>query len=92
MFGGYAGKILFVDLSTGSIEEAVVPEETYREKVWDHAAGYLIVTEAGGRMTDVFGQDLDWTAGSRLQNNRGILVTNGYLHEKVLAALKDAMA
>ncbi|MBN2304600.1 MAG: inositol monophosphatase family protein [Anaerolineae bacterium] len=76
----------------GDVLIRLVPEETYREKVWDHAAGYVIVTEAGGRMTDVFGQNLDWTAGSRLQNNRGILVTNGYLHEKVLAALKDAMA
>ena len=27
----------------------------YRENVWDHAAGSLIVTEAGGRVTDAYG-------------------------------------
>lgn len=65
----------------------IVPEPDFREKLWDHAAGYAIVTEAGGRMTDIHGQPIDWTAGTRMIRNRGVLVTNRYLHDDLLAAI-----
>ncbi len=74
----------------GDVMMRLVPEAHYREKVWDHAAGYVIVTEAGGRMTDIFGQPLDWSAGTRLEYNRGVLVTNGYLHDAVVAAVASS--
>ncbi|WP_233578947.1 3'(2'),5'-bisphosphate nucleotidase [Tautonia sociabilis] len=60
----------------------------YREKIWDHAAGALIVTEAGGTVTDVDGKPLDFTRGSTLAENRGVIATNGRLHQRVLDALK----
>jgi 3'(2'), 5'-bisphosphate nucleotidase len=59
----------------------------YREKVWDHAAGVLIVEEAVGRVTDINGLPLDFSQGRELAANRGVIVTNGRLHERVLAAL-----
>jgi 3'(2'), 5'-bisphosphate nucleotidase len=59
----------------------------YREKIWDHAAGAIIAEEAGGKVTDVRGLPLDFSAGTTLEKNRGILVTNGRLHETVLKAL-----
>lgn len=59
----------------------------YRERVWDHAAGAAIVTAAGGRVTDLDGNDLDFSTGARLEENRGVLVTNGPLHDEVVAAL-----
>ncbi len=59
----------------------------YREKIWDHAAGALCVTEAGGRATDVYGRALDFAQGRALENNQGILVSNGLLHEPALEAL-----
>jgi len=59
----------------------------YVEKVWDHAAGMRVVTEAGGRVTDVDGTSLDFSRGRRLEDNRGVIVTNGSLHEAVLAAV-----
>jgi hypothetical protein len=31
------------------------PPATYREKIWDHCAGAIIVEEAGGRITDATG-------------------------------------
>jgi 3'(2'), 5'-bisphosphate nucleotidase len=64
----------------------------YREKVWDHAAGVLVTREAGGRVTDVHGQELDFAAGRQLDRNRGIVATNGHLHERVLAAVREVMA
>lgn len=59
----------------------------YRECIWDHAAGWLIVEEAGGTVTDVYGAPLDWTRGRRLENNIGVIATNGHLHQQVLDAL-----
>lgn len=59
----------------------------YRECIWDHAAGWLIVEEAGGTVTDVYGESLDWTQGRRLENNMGVIATNGWLHQQVLDAL-----
>jgi 3'(2'), 5'-bisphosphate nucleotidase len=60
----------------------------YREKIWDHAGGVLIVTEAGGTVTDVEGRPLEFDHGPELSANRGVIVTNGLLHEAVLAAVR----
>lgn len=65
---------------------------TYSEKIWDHAGGVLIVEEAGGRVTDMTGRSLDFTCGSELKNNRGVVVTNGLLHGEVLAAISQAVS
>jgi 3'(2'), 5'-bisphosphate nucleotidase len=59
----------------------------YRENVWDHAAGWLVVTEAGGQVSDVYGRRLDWSSGRRLEHNLGVLATNGPLHAPVIEAL-----
>ena len=61
----------------------------YREMIWDHAAGALIVEEAGGAVTDLDGRTLDWTRGRRLVANRGILATNGALHPNILSTLRN---
>lgn len=59
----------------------------YREKIWDHAAGVLVVQEAGGRVTDMHGNPLDFAKSARLENNRGVIVSNGAIHDDVLKAL-----
>lgn len=56
----------------------------YREKIWDHAAGLIVVEEAGGRVTDVRGNDLDFGHGRQLENNSGVIATNGPIHDEVL--------
>lgn len=61
----------------------------YQEKIWDHAGGVLLVEEAGGRVTDVRGRDLDFTHGDALKANQGVIVTNGPLHDAVLAAYTE---
>ena len=61
----------------------------YREKIWDQAAGSLVLEEAGGRITDLDGQALDFNTGRTLKNNRGVLASNARLHEAALLALKD---
>jgi 3'(2'), 5'-bisphosphate nucleotidase len=60
----------------------------YREKIWDHAAGSIIIEEAGGKVTDAYGRSLDFSQGRRLEKNQGVVATNGLLHEAVLEAIK----
>lgn len=62
---------------------------TYVEKIWDHAAGLLVVQEAGGIVTDITGAPLEFKHGARLEKNRGVIVTNGPTHERVLAAVTE---
>lgn len=62
-------------------------DNKYKEKIWDHAGGVLVVLEAGGRVTDITGKDLDFTQGYKLQNNLGVIVTNGLVHEAVLGTI-----
>ena len=66
-------------------------QKDYREKIWDHAAGSIIVEEAGGKVTDFQGQPIDFSTGKRLRNNRGIIATNGHLHRKVLEAISQVV-
>lgn len=56
----------------------------YREKIWDHAAGVIIVEEAGGMVTDVSGQPLDFSRGRTLSQNRGVIGSNGQFHDPVV--------
>ncbi|MEN8159986.1 MAG: 3'(2'),5'-bisphosphate nucleotidase [Myxococcota bacterium] len=65
----------------------------YQEKIWDHAAGMLVVEEAGGCVTDADGKPLDFRQGRTLATNRGVVATSGgALHERVIAAIAQASA
>lgn len=61
----------------------------YREKIWDHAAGSLIVEEAGGVVTDILGKRLDFSVGKTLANNRGIFASIPAIHNRVLGIIKE---
>jgi len=61
--------------------------DDYREKIWDHAAGALIVEEAGGRVTDMHGRSLDFASDYKMNDNRGVIASQGTLHDAALAAL-----
>ena len=62
----------------------ITPDPDYRAKIWDHAAGTALVEAAGGVVTDIDGKRLDFSAGTKLFNNRAVLVTNGKVHQQVL--------
>lgn len=70
-----------------------LPTKTgYFEKIWDHAGGALLVQEAGGTVTDIYGAPLDFSRGRELNRNRGVIATNGALHEAVVTATKEVLA
>lgn len=74
-----------------SIYLRLPPRKGYKENIWDHAAGYIIVKEAGGIVTDSSGEPLDFSVGKKLHGNNGILATNGVIHEAVLEAVKKTV-
>lgn len=60
----------------------------YEEKIWDHAAGSIIIEEAGGEVSDIYGEPLDFSQGKTLKNNTGVIVSNGKFHHIILAAVE----
>ena len=52
-------------------------------KAWDVAAGSLLISEAGGRVSDLAGDALDLFGGR-------IAASNGATHEQLLACLELA--
>lgn len=63
----------------------------YVEKIWDHAAGDLIVREAGGEVTDVEGRRLDFSHGRTLLENKGVVAAPRNVHKKVLEAVQSVL-
>lgn len=62
------------------------------EWIWDQAPGVILIEEAGGRASDLDGKPLDFTKGRQLKANRGILMSNGALHDTILSVLKQIKA
>lgn len=59
-----------------------------KENIWDHAAGAIVLTEAGGQVTDLDGKALNFGLGKKMLGNRGILATNGAIHSLALEKIK----
>lgn len=70
-----------------------LPKLGYVENIWDHAPAFVVIREAGGKVTDTEGKELDFSAGCRTGDGKmerrvtGIVTTNGRLHVQVLEAL-----
>jgi len=57
-----------------------------RTKQWDTCAPQLILTEAGGRITDLFGYPLNYNV-PEVQNRNGLVASNGVSHDKIIETL-----
>lgn len=82
-------QIKYSTIADGRAELYLRPETSRISLIWDHAPGVVILEEAGGKVTDIDGRNLDFSHGKGLTQNHGILATNGKLHEIVLSFLKD---
>ena len=60
----------------------------YQEKIWDHAAGAFVLEQAGGKISDVFGKELDFSQGRTLKNNRGVIATAAGVHAQIIEKVK----
>ena len=59
---------------------------TNKMKQWDTAASHCIISEAGGKMTDILGNDLVYNT-ELVNHENGLLVTNGSIHEEVVSRI-----
>src|SRR5205823_12637730 len=55
---------------------------------WDLAAGHALVSEAGGRVSNLDGLPLRY-GGEGPEHRGGLLASNGTLHEAALAAFRE---
>ncbi len=56
-----------------------------RTKLWDTCAPNIILHEAGGRLSDIFGRPLEYCGD--LSHRDGLVASNGLVHEQALAQL-----
>jgi 3'(2'), 5'-bisphosphate nucleotidase len=75
----------------GTVYLRLPTKKAYVEKIWDHAAGCILVEEAGGKVTDLAGKPLDFSQGKTLVKNKGVIATNGKLHDIVLKAVQKVL-
>lgn len=61
-----------------------------RTKFWDTCAPEIILEEAGGKMTDIFGYPLRYDIKD-VQNHNGILASNGAAHDETVIHLKTLL-
>lgn len=60
-------------------------------KQWDTCGPEAILAEAGGRLTDLFGQPIRYN-GVRIDNRNGIVATNSAAHDRVIENLAPLLA
>jgi 3'(2'), 5'-bisphosphate nucleotidase len=82
-----------VGLKVGLLAEGVCDiyiHPSPRTKIWDTCGPQVILEEAGGRLTDLFGMPLDY-ASADLQNHNGILATNGTAHADAVKRMRPIL-
>lgn len=76
----------------GDIYLRLPTSKLYVEKIWDHAAGDVIVREAGGQVTDVSGNRLDFSIGRTLAKNKGVIAAPASVHDQVIKAVQEVIS
>ena len=60
---------------------------TNKIKLWDTCASNCIIHEAGGKMTDIYGRELQYNP-NKLNHENGILISNSKIHNKLINRIK----
>jgi fructose-1,6-bisphosphatase/inositol monophosphatase family enzyme len=68
-------------VAAGSLDAVIFAKDTE----YDAASLKLLIEEAGGKVTDLFGEDQRYD-----KPTRGIIVSNGIIHSKLVELLKDS--
>lgn len=80
-FTSKGSSLKVTDISSGLAELYLTT--TNKMKQWDTCASYCLVTEAGGKMTDINGKDLLYNT-EILNHENGLIVTNGLIHNEII--------
>ncbi len=80
----YSGGVKLAQVARGEADVYANVYETFFD--WDICAGHVLVTEAGGRVTDLAGGPVAYAA-ERFAQTRGLLATNGVFHDAAVRLL-----
>lgn len=72
----------------GDIYLRLPVSEIYEEKIWDHAAGNVLIAETGGKVSDMYGEPLDFGKGRTLKS-KGVIACEAGLFDRVITAVKE---
>ncbi len=75
------------EVARGAADAYVAPH--YAGKRWDACASDALIHAAGGKLTNSSGESFDYRSAT-LDNDRGIVASNGRLHEAILERLASA--
>jgi len=73
-------------IATGACELYIHPSS--KVSLWDSCAPAAILTAAGGTMTDLRGEALDYKS-VHVGHPHGLLASHGRLHEQIIAVIKE---
>ena len=82
-----------VGLKVGLVAEAICDLYIHlspRTKFWDTCGPQIILEEAGGVLTDLFGERIRYDIAD-VQNHGGIVAANGTAHEKIVSRLRPLL-
>ena len=80
----YSGGVKLAMVARGEVDVYPNTYETFYD--WDICAGHVLVTEAGGTVTDLAGREIVYQAADFSQR-KGLLATNGQGHAEVVKGL-----
>jgi len=61
---------------------------TNKMSQWDTCASNCIISEAGGKMTDISGNELIYNT-EIVKHENGLLTTNGFIHDRVVSKISE---
>jgi len=87
-FTSKGSSLKVAEVSSGNAE--LYFTTTNKIKQWDTCASYCLITESGGKMTDMLGNDLKYNT-ERLNHENGLLVSNGLIHNHIIKIYRESM-
>jgi 3'(2'), 5'-bisphosphate nucleotidase len=87
-FTSKGSSLKVADISSGNAE--LYFTTTDKIKQWDTCASYCLITEAGGKMTDMYGNNLKYNT-EKLNHENGLLVSNGLIHNHIIKIYRESM-
>ena len=79
----------FCMIADGSSDLYIKPMARDRSFIWDFLPGDLLVTEAGGVVTDLMGNVPEYINEKCVISTPGLLVSNGRSHKEIIEVIKD---
>ena len=79
----------FCLIANGDADIYVKPLNKERSFSWDFLPGTLLVTEAGGKVSDLNGNPLKFHDEKLIVSTQGLIASNSYIHQEILGSMRN---